>query len=149
MRIVIQRCYDASVSVNGQIVGKINKGIMILVGFTKGDNEQILNKMAYKTANMRIFEDENSKMNKNLKAINGDVLSISQFTLYANSKEGNRPSFIQAMNPKIASELYEKFNQKINSLGIPLVSGIFGADMKVSLLNDGPFTILLDSAEIC
>ena len=78
MRIVIQRCYDASVSVNGQIVGKINKGIMILVGFTKGDNEQILNKMAYKTANMRIFEDENSKMNKNLKAINGDVLSISQ-----------------------------------------------------------------------
>ena len=98
MRIVIQRCYDASVSVNGQIVGKINKGIMILVGFTKGDNEQILNKMAYKTANMRIFEDENSKMNKNLKAINGDVLSISQFTLYANNKNGHRPSFTEALD---------------------------------------------------
>ena len=111
MRIVIQRCYDASVSVNGQIVGKINKGIMLLVGFTKGDNEEILNKMAYKTANMRIFEDENGKMNKDLKAINGDVLSISQFTLYANNKNGHRPSFTEALDFDNASNLYNKFNE--------------------------------------
>ena len=144
MRIVIQRCYDASVSVNGQIVGKINKGIMILVGFTKGDNEQILNKMAYKTANMRIFEDENSKMNKNLKAINGDVLSISQFTLYANCKDGNRPSFVEAAKPEQANELYEYFCSECKKNDIKVEKGIFGADMKVSLLNDGPVTIVIE-----
>ena len=123
--------------------------MMILVGFTHTDSEKEIEQMALKIAKLRIFEDSNGKMNLSIQDVGGSILSISQFTLYANSKEGNRPSFIQAMNPKIASELYEKFNQKINSLGIPLVSGIFGADMKVSLLNDGPFTILLDSAEIC
>ena len=145
MRIVIQRCYDASVSVNGQIVGKINKGIMILVGFTKGDNEQILNKMAYKTANMRIFEDENSKMNKNLKAINGDVLSISQFTLYANNKNGNRPSFTEALDFDNAYNLYNKFNEILEKeYGLKVEKGTFGADMKVTFTNDGPVTIILD-----
>ena len=147
MRIVIQRCYDASVSVNGQIVGKINKGIMILVGFTKGDNEQILNKMAYKTANMRIFEDENSKMNKNLKAINGDVLSISQFTLYA-KLNGRRPSFTDALNYNDAKKLYEYFNLELEKQDVKVENGIFGADMKVNLLNDGPVTIIIDSEDI-
>ena len=148
MRIVIQRCYDASVSVNGQIVGKINKGIMILVGFTKGDNEQILNKMAYKTANMRIFEDENSKMNKNLKANNGDVLSISQFTLYADCRKGNRPSFVNAGNPEKANELYEYIIGKCRDEVPDVQTGSFGADMKITLLNDGPFTIILDSKDL-
>lgn len=149
MRIVIQRCYDVSVSVNGQIVGKINKGIMILVGFTKGDNEQILNKMAYKTANMRIFEDENSKMNKNLKAINGDVLSISQFTLYANNKNGHRPSFTEALDFDNAYNLYNKFNEILEKeYGLKVEKGTFGADMKVTFTNDGPVTIILDSNNI-
>lgn len=149
MRIVIQRCYDASVSVNGQIVGKINKGIMILVGFTKGDNEQILNKMTYKTANMRIFEDENSKMNKNLKAINGDVLSISQFTLYANNKNGHRPSFTEALDFDNAYNLYNKFNEILEKeYGLKVEKGTFGADMKVTFTNDGPVTIILDSNNI-
>lgn len=149
MRIVIQRCYDASVSVNGQIVGKINKGIMILVGFTKVDNEQILNKMAYKTANMRIFEDENSKMNKNLKAINGDVLSISQFTLYANNKNGHRPSFTEALDFDNAYNLYNKFNEILEKeYGLKVEKGTFGADMKVTFTNDGPVTIILDSNNI-
>lgn len=149
MRIVIQRCYDASVSVNGQIVGKINKGIMILVGFTKDDNEQILNKMAYKTANMRIFEDENSKMNKNLKAINGDVLSISQFTLYANNKNGHRPSFTEALDFDNAYNLYNKFNEILEKeYGLKVEKGTFGADMKVTFTNDGPVTIILDSNNI-
>lgn len=149
MRIVIQRCYDASVSVNGQIVGKINKGIMILVGFTKGDNEQILTKMAYKTANMRIFEDENSKMNKNLKAINGDVLSISQFTLYANNKNGHRPSFTEALDFDNAYNLYNKFNEILEKeYGLKVEKGTFGADMKVTFTNDGPVTIILDSNNI-
>lgn len=149
MRIVIQRCYDASVSVNGQIVSKINKGIMILVGFTKDDNEQILNKMAYKTANMRIFEDENSKMNKNLKAINGDVLSISQFTLYANNKNGHRPSFTEALDFDNAYNLYNKFNEILEKeYGLKVEKGTFGADMKVTFTNDGPVTIILDSNNI-
>ena len=149
MRIVIQRCYDASVSVNGQIVGKINKGIMILVGFTKGDNERILNKMAYKTANMRIFEDENGKMNKNLKAINGDVLSISQFTLYANNKNGHRPSFTEALDFDNACNLYNKFNEILEKeYGLKVEKGTFGADMKVTFTNDGPVTIILDSNNI-
>ena len=149
MRIVIQRCYDASVSVNGQIVGKINKGIMLLVGFTKDDNEQILNKMAYKTANMRIFEDENGKMNKDLKAINGDVLSISQFTLYANNKNGHRPSFTEALDFDNASNLYNKFNEILEKeYGLKVEKGIFGADMKVTFTNDGPVTIILDSNNI-
>ena len=149
MRIVIQRCYDASVSVNGQIVGKINKGIMILVGFTNGDNEQILNKMVYKTANMRIFEDENGKMNKNLKAINGDILSISQFTLYANNKNGHRPSFTEALDFDNACNLYNKFNEILEKeYGLKVEKGIFGADMKVTFTNDGPVTIILDSNNI-
>ena len=145
MRVIIQRVLKADCIVNKEIVSSIHHGMMILVGFTHTDSEKEIEQMALKIAKLRIFEDSNGKMNLSIQDVGGSILSISQFTLYANSKEGNRPSFIQAMNPKIASELYEKFNQKINSLGIPLVSGIFGADMKLDMICDGPVTIHLES----
>lgn len=144
MRVIIQRVLKADCIVNKEIVSSIHHGMMILVGFTHTDSEKEIEQMALKIAKLRIFEDSNGKMNLSIQDVGGSILSISQFTLYANSKEGNRPSFIQAMNPKIASELYEKFNQKINSLGIPLVSGIFGADMKLDMICDGPITIHLE-----
>ena len=144
MRVIIQRVLKADCIVNKEIVSSIHHGMMILVGFTYTDSEKEIEQMALKIAKLRIFEDSNGKMNLSIQDVGGSILSISQFTLYANSKEGNRPSFIQAMNPKIASELYEKFNQKINSLGIPLVSGIFGADMKLDMICDGPVTIHLE-----
>lgn len=144
MRVIIQRVLKADCIVNKEIVSSIHHGMMILVGFTHTDSEKEIEQMALKIAKVRIFEDSNGKMNLSIQDVGGSILSISQFTLYANSKEGNRPSFIQAMNPKIASELYEKFNQKINSLGIPLVSGIFGADMKLDMICDGPVTIHLE-----
>ena len=144
MRVIIQRVLKADCIVNKEIVSSIHHGMMILVGFTHTDSEKEREQMALKIAKLRIFEDSNGKMNLSIQDVGGSILSISQFTLYANSKEGNRPSFIQAMNPKIASELYEKFNQKINSLGIPLVSGIFGADMKLDMICDGPVTIHLE-----
>lgn len=144
MRVIIQRVLKADCIVNKEIVSLIHHGMMILVGFTHTDSEKEIEQMALKIAKLRIFEDSNGKMNLSIQDVGGSILSISQFTLYANSKEGNRPSFIQAMNPKIASELYEKFNQKINSLGIPLVSGIFGADMKLDMICDGPVTIHLE-----
>ena len=121
MRVVIQRVLKADCIVNKEIVSSIEHGLMLLVGFTHTD-----------------------KMNLSVKDAGGSILSISQFTLYANSKDGNRPSFVQAMNPKIAFELYEKFNQKIKSLGIPIYSGIFGADMKLDIICDGPVTIHLE-----
>lgn len=144
MRVIIQRVLKADCIVNKEIVSSIHHGMMILVGFTHTDSEKEIEQMALKIAKLRIFEDSNGKMNLSIQDVGGSILSITQFTLYANSKEGNRPSFIQAMNPKIASELYEKFNQKINSLGIPLVSGIFGADMKLDMICDGPVTIHLE-----
>ena len=144
MRVIIQRVLKADCIVNKEIVSSIHHGMMILVGFTHTDSEKEIEQMALKIAKLRIFEDSNGKMNLSIQDVGGSILSISQFTLYANSKEGNRPSFIQAMNPKIASELYEKFNQKINSLGIPLVSGIFGADMKLEMICDGTVTIHLE-----
>ena len=144
MRVIIQRVLKADCIVNKEIVSSIHHGMMILVGFTHTDSEKEIEQMALKIAKLRIFEDSNGKMNLSIQDVGGSILSISQFTLYANSKEGNRPSFIQAMNPKIASELYEKFNQKINSLGIPLVSGIFGADMKLDMICDGPVSIHLE-----
>lgn len=149
MRTVIQRCYDASVRVDGKIVGQIDKGFMILVGFTNGDDESVLKKMAYKVANMRIFEDENGKMNKDLRSVSGSILSISQFTLYANNKNGHRPSFTEALGFDLASKLYDQFNQILeNEYQIKVEKGIFGADMKVSFTNDGPVTIILDSNNI-
>lgn len=146
MRVVIQRSVDATVTINGKINGRIDKGLMLLVGFTEGDDEAVLKKMAYKIANMRIFEDENGKMNKDIKYVNGSILSISQFTLYANNKNGHRPSFTEALEYNKASALYDRFNDILsNEYSIKVEKGIFGADMKVSFTNDGPVTIILDS----
>lgn len=149
MKIVIQRVKESSVMIDGKVHGQIGKGFMVLVGFCDGDNETIVDKMIDKMIHLRIFEDENGKMNLSLDDVEGSILSISQFTLYANCKKGRRPSFIEASKPEVAIPLYDYFNEKIKEQGIHLETGIFGADMKVSLINDGPITIILDSEEIC
>ena len=133
--------------VNNKVNGSINKGYVLLVGFTHGDTTDIVDKMINKILNLRIFEDENDKMNLSIKDINGSILSISQFTLYADSKKGNRPSFINAMKPDEASKLYDYFNQELSKY-IEVNTGIFGSDMKVEIYNDGPVTIILDSDEL-
>lgn len=145
MKLVIQRVKYASVTINGDVHGKIDQGYMILVGIKDEDTKEIVEKMAAKVANLRIFTDENDKMNLNLQQVNGSVLSISQFTLYADCHKGNRPSFTNAGKPVIAEPLYLYFNDSLRKLGFHVEEGIFGADMKVELLNDGPVTILLDS----
>jgi len=145
MKTVIQRVKYASVIIDGSVHGKIDQGYMILVGIQDTDTPQIVAKMADKTANLRIFEDENGKMNLNLKQINGSILSISQFTLYADCHKGNRPSFDTAGKPVHAKEMYLLYNKDMRERGFVVEEGIFGADMKVELLNDGPVTILLDS----
>lgn len=146
MKIVIQRVKNASVTIDEEVHGKIQIGYMILVGIQDSDNEEILKKMALKVSNLRIFEDENGKMNLNLSQVGGDILSISQFTLYADCHKGNRPSFSSAGKPEHAKKMYLAFNEELRALGIHVEEGIFGADMKVELLNDGPVTIILDSA---
>lgn len=144
MKFVIQRVNYANVKVNGEIVGKIGKGFLVLVGISDTDTKEIADKYIKKLINLRIFEDENGKTNLSLKDVNGELLLISQFTLYANCKKGNRPSFIGAGKPDIANELYEYIIAECKKQ-VPVVEkGIFGADMKVSLENDGPFTIILD-----
>ena len=148
MRLVVQRVSEASVEIEGKINGQIKQGFMVLVGITNDDNEEIVNKMVNKLINLRIFEDENEKLNLSLMDIKGEILSISQFTLYANCKKGRRPSFVEAAKPEIAKPLYEYFNSKIEEKGIKVEKGIFGAMMDVSLNNDGPVTIVLDSKEI-
>lgn len=145
MRLVVQRVTEAKVDVNGETVGKINKGFMVLCGITHEDTEKEVNILARKLCNLRIFEDENDKMNLSLNDVGGELLIISQFTLYADSmSSGNRPSFIEAARPEKAKPLYEYFIKKCEEEGIHVEKGIFGADMKVSLLNDGPVTILLE-----
>jgi D-tyrosyl-tRNA(Tyr) deacylase len=148
MRALIQRSKNSKVTIDGKVNGKIDSGYVIFVGFTDGDNEKIIDKMVDKIINLRIFEDENEKMNKSIIDVGGSILSISQFTLYANCKDGRRPSFVSAMNPDKATILYDYFNNKLKSL-IHTETGIFGADMKVEIYNDGPVTIMLDSDEIC
>ena len=148
MRFIIQRVQRASVSIDGNVVGKCGYGYLLLVGFTNDDNEQVVDKMVDKVIQLRINEDENGKTNLNLAAKNGEILSISQFTLYANCKEGRRPSFVDAMKPDEASRLYDYFNEKLRLYCPHVDVGVFGADMKVELVNDGPFTILLDSSEL-
>lgn len=148
MKIVVQRVQYSSVKIEGKINGEIKKGFMVLVGFKNDDTQEIINKMVDKLINLRIFEDEQGKMNKSLIDVNGSILSISQFTLYANCKKGRRPSFIDAAKPDIAIPLYDYFNEAIRKSQIHVETGIFGADMKVLLLNDGPVTIILDSDEI-
>jgi D-tyrosyl-tRNA(Tyr) deacylase len=148
MRFVIQRVTHASCTVDGKVTGSIKKGLMVLVGVGQDDNEQVADKMVTKLVNMRIFEDENGKTNLALKDVGGELLMISQFTLYADCKKGNRPSFIKAGAPNMASELYEYILKKCSETDIKTSRGIFGADMKIELLNDGPFTIILDSDEL-
>ena len=149
MRAIVQRALDASCTVDGKVVSSIDKGFMILVGFTHTDTIDEIKLLSRKIAGLRVFEDECGKLNKGIKDIGGSILAISQFTLYADCKKGYRPSFIRAGKPEMANEMYEYIISKCKE-EIPVVaSGIFGADMKISLLNDGPFTIILDSAEIC
>ena len=145
MRVVVQRVKHASVTINGTINGKINNGFLVLLGIQSTDSEQDVDYLVKKVTNLRIFSDENDKMNLSLKDVNGELLIVSQFTLYANCKEGNRPSFVEAAKPDVAIPLYEYFVSECKKI-IPVVeTGIFGADMKVDLLNDGPVTIIMDS----
>jgi len=145
MRFVVQRVTESEVKVDGEVLGKIGKGFMVLIGVSNSDTKEIADKMIKKMIGLRIFEDENGKTNLSLDAVGGELLLISQFTLYANCKKGNRPSFIEAGAPDMASEMYEYIIAKCKEQ-VPVVErGQFGADMKVSLVNDGPFTIILDS----
>ncbi len=144
MKIVVQRVKKADVKVDGEIVGKIDKGFMILVGVTHTDTKENADYLAKKLCKLRIFEDENEKMNLSLKDVGGKLLLISQFTLYANTADGNRPSFIEAAKPEQANEIYEYFCDKCKEQGIEVQKGIFGAHMDVSLINDGPVTIIIE-----
>lgn len=144
MRIIVQRSLNSSVTVDSKVVGEIEKGLVILVGFTHSDTVVDIDYMIHKLLNLRIFEDDNGQMNKNILDKNGSILSISQFTLYGDTKKGNRPSFIEAMSFDKAEELYDSFNEKLSEY-IHVEAGIFGSDMKVSITNDGPVTILLES----
>ncbi len=148
MKFVIQRVTHASVTVDGNVLGKIGKGFMVLIGVSDTDNEAIADKMVQKLINLRIFEDENGKTNLALKDVNGELLLISQFTLYADCKKGNRPSFVKAGSPDEANALYQYIIAKCKEEIAVVEEGEFGADMKVELLNDGPFTVVLDSMEI-
>lgn len=148
MRLVIQRVSEASVEIEGKINGEIKEGFMVLVGITNDDNKEVVEKMADKLIHLRIFEDENEKLNLSLMDVKGEILSISQFTLYANCKKGRRPSFIDAAKPDVSSPLYDYFNKMLEKKGVKVERGVFGAMMEVSLINDGPVTIILDSKEI-
>ena len=148
MRFVVQRVAQANVDVEGETIGQIKKGLLVLIGISDEDTEAVADKMVQKLLGLRIFEDENGKTNLDLATVGGSLLLISQFTLYADCKKGNRPSFIRAGKPDIAKQLYEYIIRKCKEKVAIVEEGSFGADMKVSLLNDGPFTILLDSAEI-
>ena len=148
MRVVIQRVSHASCTVDGNITGKIEKGFLIFVGFKSTDTTDLFPKVIKKISGLRIFEDENGKMNKSLNDVNGSILSISQFTLYGSIAHGNRPSFTEALSFDKANEYYNIFVEELKKTGIYVENGIFGADMKIELLNDGPVTILLDSEEL-
>lgn len=149
MKFVIQRVKSACVEIDSAIFSQINKGYLVLVGITDSDTKEIADKMVQKLIGLRIFEDENGKTNLSIKDVDGDLLIVSQFTLYADCKKGNRPSFIKAGNPKYAKEMYNYILEQAELLhGKPIYRGEFGADMKISLVNEGPFTICLDSAEI-
>ena len=145
MRLLIQRVNHASVKVDGEVIGNIGKGFLVLVGIGQNDTREIADKYMKKMLGLRIFEDENGKTNLSLADVNGELLMVSQFTLYANCKKGNRPSFIEAGAPEMAEEMYEYIISKCKEQVEVVERGRFGADMKVSLINDGPFTIILDS----
>ena len=148
MKFVVQRVSEANVSVNNKIIGKIESGLLVLVGVSESDNYTIADKMLTKLLNLRIFEDENGKTNLNLNSVNGELLIISQFTLYADCKKGNRPSFTKAGSPDLANDIYQYIIDKASEFVNIVQTGEFGANMKVSLVNDGPFTILMDSDEL-
>ena len=143
MRVLVQRCDSASVSVDNKIVGSIDKGMMILVGFTGNDTSENIDYMIDKILNLRIYDDEVGVMNKSILDTGGSILSVSQFTLYADTKKGRRPSYVNALNGEKATLLYDEFNQKLKE-HIHVETGIFGAEMKVNLINDGPVTIMLE-----
>ena len=146
MKAVIQRVTEASVTIENEIVAQINQGLLILIGIEEADNQEDINWLTTKIANLRIFADENEVMNLSVKDINGDIIVVSQFTLQASTKKGNRPSYIKAAKPEIAIPLYEKFvSQMENELSKKIHTGQFGADMKVALVNDGPVTIIIDT----
>jgi D-tyrosyl-tRNA(Tyr) deacylase len=148
MRVLVQEVSEASVTIEEKVVGAIDRGFLLFVGFTAGDDEKTIQKMADKVLKLRVFPDENGKTNKSLSDVGGGVLSVSQFTLYASAKEGNRPSFIAAMRPEEAKPLFALWNNLLREKMPSLQTGVFGADMKVRLLNDGPFTLWLDSKEL-
>ena len=149
MRVVVQRCSHAEVRIDGTVVGTIGRGFMLLVGVTEGDGKAEADVLAKKIAQLRVFEDEQGKMNLALKEVGGAILSISQFTLYADCKKGNRPSFVKAARPEVAEPLYDYFNNVLRAqYGLQVETGRFGADMKVDFVNDGPVTILLDTTEL-
>ncbi|QQQ27648.1 D-aminoacyl-tRNA deacylase [Chryseobacterium indoltheticum] len=145
MKVVIQRVSEASVKVDGIVVGEINKGFMLLIGIDENDEKTDADWLVQKILNLRVFSDENDKLNLSVKDINGEILCISQFTLIADYKKGNRPSFIKAAKPDKAIPLFEYFKEELSKSDLRIESGIFGADMKVSLINDGPVTIVMDS----
>ena len=144
MKLLVQRVANANVKVDDKIVGKVDKGFLVLCGVTHTDTKETANYLVKKLLNLRVFEDENEKMNLSLKQVNGELLIVSQFTLYADTSSGNRPSFINAAKPDMANELYEYFCSQCAKEGIHVEKGVFGAHMEVSLLNDGPVTIMLE-----
>ena len=144
MKVVVQRVKEAKVEVDGKLISKIDNGFLVLLGITHTDTEKNADYLVKKLCNLRVFEDENGKMNLSIKQIEGKLLIVSQFTLYADTTGGNRPSFIEAAKPEQANELYEYFCKKCIEAGIEVQKGIFGADMQVSLVNDGPVTIMLE-----
>lgn len=148
MKFLVQRVEEASVTVEEKVTGKINKGFLVLIGVCNEDTEEVADKMLKKLLGLRIFEDENGKTNLSLADVEGELLLVSQFTLYADCKKGNRPSFIKAGKPEHANQLYEYIIAKAKETVPTVETGIFGADMKVSLVNDGPFTVILDSVEL-
>ena len=147
MKIIAQRALDASVEVDKEIIGELKKGLVLLVGFTEGDDKETIIKMINKVINLRIFDDENGVMNKSLLDTKGSILSISQFTLYADTRKGRRPSYIKALGGEAAIKLYDEFNNMLKENNIDVQTGKFGADMKVKFTNDGPVTIILDSED--
>ncbi len=149
MRFLVQRVSEAGVTVDGQLIGHIDRGFLVFVGISADDSREIADKMIKKLIGLRIFEDENGKTNLDMKTVGAQMLLISQFTLYADCRKGNRPSFTDAGSPQMANELYRYIISECRKEIDVVEEGSFGADMKVSLLNDGPFTVLLDSAEIC
>ena len=144
MRVLVQRSGKAKVTVDEKVVGSIDSGLMLLVGFTEGDDLEAVKHLAKKVVNLRIFPDENDVMNKSLLDFGGDILSISQFTLYGDARKGNRPSYINALKNDLATPLYDAFNEELRAYGVKVETGVFGADMEISFTNIGPTTILLE-----